>query len=699
MINDSILKTDDGGLTWRYQHRPKAPIDLTLRSVDLLDIHFKDALHGVISASWGMMYKTDNGGNTWQVESLGTDASIEAIYALHNYVLAGAPLMKAMHYLGNEKDESVVLQGRIGKKTRVDCVPDPASDPVPGQLVLAEPGPFYSTTGDSGTYDLYATPGAYSVRQIFSAKDNLLKRQVCPADLAGHQTPILTYGDTLVGLDFVDSVISCPFLTVSIGSNRRRRCMDSYTTLQYCNQGFASASNVAAHIKLPSYISLVSASHPYTFNAADSSYTFQIGTLEAGHCGSIQIVDHIACVPLARNLTVCTKAWITPGNPVAPSGCVPSPVGYDGSDITITNIRCQGAQLSEPVFAIKNRGLAMSAARQYRVYFDSLLVYAHSYQLGAGDSLVFIVPRTVQQWQDLVRVRVEAEQDPNHPYATLASSLDYCFLTRTGGTRSSEGGYFAPDDESPVVDVDCQQIRDSYDPNDKAVSPKGISAAGNVRPGTMLDYKIRFQNTGTDTAYTVRIEDTLSVDLDLSTLELGASSHPYQFSVSGKGRPALKFTFNNINLVDSVTNEAKSHGFVSFRIRPSKEAPIGTRIENEASIYFDFNDPVLTNSTMNTIHLPTITPGVLDSVQIVAVKAFSKAPKVSIVPNPSKDAFTIQVAGLAREATVEVLSVTGTRMAASCTKDGQARVAGLSPGLYLVRVEGLPHVLKAVVER
>ena len=65
--------------------------------------------------------------------------------------------------------------------------------------------------------------------------------------------------------------------------------------------------------------------------------------------------------------------------------------------------------------------------------------------------------------------------------------------------------------------------------------------------GTILDYQIRFQNTGSDTAFTVIVVDSLSSHLNPSTIQWGLSSHPYTVDVSGMGTPTLKFTFNNIN--------------------------------------------------------------------------------------------------------------------------------------------------------
>ncbi len=156
-----------------------------------------------------------------------------------------------------------------------------------------------------------------------------------------------------------------------------------------------------------------------------------------------------------------------------------------------------------------------------------------------------------------------------------------------------------PEDNYLVCD---QIVTGSYDPNDKAVSPKGIGPLGLIEPEeTLLHYNIRFQNTGTDTAFTVVIRDTIDANLNLSSINLLPSDHPYSMSAEGN---ILEFTFNDILLPDSTTNEPESHGFVMFNIHLKEALEPGTQIRNRAGIYFDFNEPIITNTTLNTVAFP-----------------------------------------------------------------------------------------------
>jgi hypothetical protein len=145
------------------------------------------------------------------------------------------------------------------------------------------------------------------------------------------------------------------------------------------------------------------------------------------------------------------------------------------------------------------------------------------------------------------------------------------------------------------TDTETQTVVGSCDPNEKLVTPEGV-----IFKTDTLRYQLNFQNVGTDTAFNIVVRDTLESNLDITTIESGASSHPYVLDITGR---ELSWTFANINLPDSTTSEPKSHGFVSFRVRPRSDAPDGADIQNRAGIYFDFNPPVITNAVHNRIFL------------------------------------------------------------------------------------------------
>lgn len=150
-------------------------------------------------------------------------------------------------------------------------------------------------------------------------------------------------------------------------------------------------------------------------------------------------------------------------------------------------------------------------------------------------------------------------------------------------------------------DSSCTVVITSYDPNDIAVTPGSLD--GSIHDLRSIDstlaYRVRFQNTGNDTAFKVVILDTLESVHDIFTIIPGAASHPYVLDVPYPG--VLRFTFDNILLPHSSVNEPASHGFVKYTVRVKDGLSPGTLLPNRASIYFDFNAPVLTNTVRTRI--------------------------------------------------------------------------------------------------
>ena len=163
-------------------------------------------------------------------------------------------------------------------------------------------------------------------------------------------------------------------------------------------------------------------------------------------------------------------------------------------------------------------------------------------------------------------------------------------------------------DQTPLDDtvVVKQVVVGSFDPNDKYEKNEGEIPPAYVADGKYLDYLVRFQNLGTDTAFNIVVLDTLSEKLDLSSLQVITTSHSYKVTLTGN---VLAWAFNDILLPHSAINEPASHGYIAYRIKPLSSVAIGDTIHNTASIYFDFNLPVRTNkvSTVVAQAPPTIT--------------------------------------------------------------------------------------------
>lgn len=141
----------------------------------------------------------------------------------------------------------------------------------------------------------------------------------------------------------------------------------------------------------------------------------------------------------------------------------------------------------------------------------------------------------------------------------------------------------------------CFPVRVSCDPNEKTANPQNTF---DINGDRWLTYTIDFQNTGTAPAEYIYITDTLDANLDWSTIQLLTYSHqPYVQILNGG---IAKFSFPNINLSDSVSNEPQSHGYIQYKIKAKDSLAAGIQISNTANIYFDYNAPVITNTVTNS---------------------------------------------------------------------------------------------------
>lgn len=222
---------------------------------------------------------------------------------------------------------------------------------------------------------------------------------------------------------------------------------------------------------------------------------------------------------------------------------------------------------------------------------------------------------------------------------------------------------------------DSTLVVGSYDPNDKLVTPKGRSQQGYIdSTETLLHYTIRFQNTGTYFAENVFIIDTLDFNvLNPATIERVIASH--NVKVDFLQNKYLIFYFNNIFLADSFSNEKESHGFVSFFIKLNDSLPLGSVIKNRAAIYFDFNPPIITNYTTNTI---------FDPLNNVMERNNSKEVKVLAYPNPANNIVQFTIADNNQEIIkVELYDLNGKKSALK--NDNWIDIQSLSKGMYFYK--------------
>jgi hypothetical protein len=138
----------------------------------------------------------------------------------------------------------------------------------------------------------------------------------------------------------------------------------------------------------------------------------------------------------------------------------------------------------------------------------------------------------------------------------------------------------------------------------------------------------------------------------------------------------VNWIFENIQLPPSVANTNIGKGYITFQIKPMPGYAIGDIIPNTASIYFDFNPPIITN----TFHT--------EFVQQLGLDEFENTDFV-FYPNPVSDWLTISVRGNTTIAGITVYDVLGKKVftqQATNLSTQTIDLSAVSKGIYLIEV-------------
>lgn len=560
------------------------------------------------------------------------------------------------------------LKGRVFWDGNRNCTPDVGESGLRGGHVQISPGNFVTPLDTNGNYSAYVSTGV-----TYSA--SFLDRAFIRVDSVCSGSVTLAHPGDAATLNLGIQGAACAKLNVNLSASRRRRCFGNNTTVTVSNEGLAPSNASRLKLTYPDGIFMTSPGTTAFTTVAPGVFETAIPALAVGRRYQFTVIDSVACRDSLRNHILCQKAAI-----VHPTPCVTPGQNWDGA-IVQASTRCVLGQST--VFVIRNLGRSMADSVSYRFYANDGLASRGKLKLAAGDSLVFSVADIFQTWI------LEVEQTPGCDLPTATVLAWPCMLTSPPPTNELVIRATLPDSGYAYAE-ECLMVRDSYDPNDKEVSPKGFGPNNILEPGTRLTYKINFQNEGNAPTEFVSIADTLSSDLDLTTFERGTESHDGAVLLryyTSTGKPVIRYRWSRLNLVPKSQSERASQGFVTFSIRPKANLPEGTRVSNVAGIYFDYNPVVMTpaaNITYGRVPAPTqpVTPPTVTAVQPMA-KVFT------LSPNPASGMVTLT--GLSTGTVrILILDATGKEVTAhALPSDGVAQVSvhGLNPGFYIVQIQ------------
>ena len=217
-----------------------------------------------------------------------------------------------------------------------------------------------------------------------------------------------------------------------------------------------------------------------------------------------------------------------------------------------------------------------------------------------------------------------------------------------------------------------QMVINAYDPNDKMEARGPQILHSSFTSNDYLYYTIRFENTGNASAINVRINDVLNSKLDESTLSMISSSHTYELDRVGT---ELNWKFDNIQLPVSVANSTIGKGYVTFKIKPKAGYAVGDIIPNAASIYFDYNPAIVTN-TFTT-----------EFVALLESESF-QTNEFMVYPNPTNSILNIQSKTNQTISEVNVYDLLGKKLTykKGTVSNTEIDLTNYTPGLYLLEV-------------
>lgn len=427
----------------------------------------------------------------------------------------------------------------------------------------------------------------------------------------------------------------------------------------------------------------------YTFTDANGYYSFQVPT------GTYTITEQVnGYYPL----TACQNASTTV-SVVASSSC--NTVVNIANDINIINdlkiVTCNSTLPPIPgnnyqqKIIVKNMGTVTESGVQFGYEHDSQMPFTNSTSsnLVQLNSIGAPYAYSIQNGFPTLNPGETSEILVNYNTPTdipLGTTVN--FYDTVANVAPIDVNWLL--DYTPWNNVNTYQttVIGSYDPNYKEVSPKGTGVQGYISSTVKeFDYTIHFQNEGTYFAQNIFVTDQLDDDLDWTTLTPGYSDYEYTTTVSETG--LVTFTFANIHLPwKAYYGDALSSGLINYSIKRKSTTPEGTEFTNTANIYFDYNAPITTNTTLNTLK----DYASVDENEIVTANDIMT---VDLYPVPAKDILTIRLNNVSKEETVRlnIIDIMGNIVMTDevILNEGSTsiiqNVSNLETGTYFVRIQ------------
>ncbi|RZJ33351.1 MAG: T9SS type A sorting domain-containing protein [Flavobacterium sp.] len=310
----------------------------------------------------------------------------------------------------------------------------------------------------------------------------------------------------------------------------------------------------------------------------------------------------------------------------------------------------------------KNKGNQIQSGTVQLTFQDSLMDFVSSIPSASGLTanewtLNFTDLYPFETREAIVRLNINSPVET--PPVNIGDILHFTASLTSAGT-----------DETPIDNtfVLNQTVVGSLDPNDKTCLEGNIVSPDMV--GQYVHYIIRFENTGSANAHNIVVSDMIDTSkFDISSLMPISSSHSVYTRMVENNR--VEFIFENINLP---FNDANNDGYVAFKIKTKPTLVVGGTFSNNASIYFDYNFPIVTNTATTTI-------------QTLGNPDLDFSDELVLYPNPAKNVFNLKPKNGVQVQSVSIYNLLGQLLIISTGNTEIIDVSELKTGNYLVKVK------------
>jgi uncharacterized repeat protein (TIGR01451 family) len=477
------------------------------------------------------------------------------------------------------------ISGQVYSDKDFNCAYASGTDDLLTGLVV-QAGTYYAITDASGNYSLTLPVGSYTVKMAAAVNDPWKKFSACQSPTT-YPVTVVANG-TYPGKNF--AMLPIAHITGMVYRD--------FTGTTACAKDGIDAP-VPSRMMLASagnYVALTDQNGNYAINVPAGPYILSNYPVSGDPWGLPGCQPASYSFTLAANMTASGKDFAL--NLVDPNKPCDVFLDFSSHDIITNNPPCFNRAMAHP---------CPGRAREYLVTLNENLL--------SGVKLGTVA-------------KLDINLDPKFTISTVTSSCNITFTSPNAhervvsitnditpgqtcvvtvlATPSTDGPYTSTvtlDDQGvgctgTKVRTLAETSSCSCDPNDMAVQP-GCGPDGQVAQGAPLTYAIQFENVGTGRAHNIFIDDVLDEDLDANTVSIVSSSHPVT-GVQVSGGNKLQISFEAIDLAGTLGPES-NHGQVIFSVRPLPiEEQNDSYVENTASITFDFNDPVITNTVVTT---------------------------------------------------------------------------------------------------